>query len=103
MRLTNVFSWSPDQAGAVYQRFEEFQKGKAPEDVKQAFGRLNVIVWEKLATNGVVTVTEGDEADLLMWTSYWQDLGDFEVVEPSTNLLDQEALARITPPAFLRK
>ncbi len=103
MRLTILCTWSPDSAETVYRRFEEFRQGKAPKDVKEAFGRLNIIAWEKLATNSVLTVAEGEQIDLVIWSSYWQDLGEFEVFEPSFNLLDEEVVDKITPPAFLRK
>jgi len=60
MRMTSIITWSPDETEAVYKRFEEFGKGNAPDNVKQAFGRINVIVWERLVTNRVVSVLEAD-------------------------------------------
>jgi len=103
MRVTSIITWSPDDTEAVYKRFEEFGKGNAPDNVKQAFERINLIAWERLVTNRVVSVMEGDEYDLMMWSGYWQDLADFEIIEPSFDLTDEEVLNKITPPPFLSK
>ena len=103
MRLTTAIHWSPNNTEAVYRRFDNFRHGNAPDEVKQAFGRLNIIAWEKLTTNRVLTVVEGDEADLVAWNGYWQDLGDFEIVEPSSDMKDENVLNKITPPGFMRK
>jgi hypothetical protein len=51
----------------------------------------------------VKSVLEGDEYDLMMWSGYWQDLADFEIIEPSFDLNDQVVLNKITPPPFLGK
>ncbi len=103
MRLSSIIKWKPENAEAVYKRFEEFGKGNAPDDVKQAFNNINVIVWEKLASNRVVSVIEGEELDLTIWISYWQNLADFEIIETSINLLDPEVLIKYMPPSFIRK
>jgi hypothetical protein len=103
MRLTAIISWPPDKTEAIYKRFEAFGRGNAPDDVKKSFGNLNIIAWEKLTTNRVLSVVEGEEEDIVIWNSYWQDIADFEIIESSYNLKDQEALQKFLPPGFLRK
>jgi hypothetical protein len=103
MRLASIFSWPPEQAEAVYQRFEALGRGEAPKEVKEAFSKLKLIVWDKLHTNQVLTVVEGHEFDLAMWNGYWQDLGDFELLMPSFDLKDQAVVSKITPPPFMRR
>jgi hypothetical protein len=103
MRLTAIIAWIPEKTEAVYKRFEAFSQGKAPDDVKKSFGKLNIVAWEKLTTNRVLSVVEGEEEDILIWNSYWQDLADFEIIEHSYNLKNQDALQKFLPPGFLRK
>ncbi|TVR36047.1 MAG: hypothetical protein EA390_01010 [Balneolaceae bacterium] len=101
MRITSIITWSPGDTEAVYRRFEELGKGNAPDNVKQTFERINIIAWERLVTNRVVSVLEGDEYDMMMWSGYWQDLADFEIIEPSFDLKDGGVVSKITPPPFL--
>jgi len=103
MRLTAIIAWIPENTEEVYKRFEAFSQGKAPDDVKKSFGNINIVAWEKLSTNRVLTVAEGEEHDIAIWNSYWQDIADFEIFEASFNLTDQEALQKFLPPGFLRK
>jgi hypothetical protein len=103
MRLTAIIAWIPEKTEAVYKRFETFSQGNAPDDVKQSFGNLNIIAWEKLTTNRVLSVVDGEQLDIVIWNSYWQDIADFEIIESSYNLKDQEALQKFLPPGFLRK
>jgi len=103
MRMTAIIAWIPEKTEAVYKRFEAFSQGKAPDDVKKSFGNLNIVAWEKLTTNRVLSVVDGEEHDIVIWNSYWQDIADFEIIESSYNLKDQEALQKFLPPGFLRK
>ena len=102
MRLTNIYTWAPENAGAVYQRFEDFGRGEAPDAVKEAFANLKVVAWEKLAENTVIQVIEGDEASLFTWIGYWDDLGESDPT-PSWDLTDTGMLTKLTPPAFMRQ
>ena len=101
MRMTSIITWSPDDTEVVYERFEDFGKGKAPDSVKMAFENIDVIVWERLVTNRVVSVLERDEFDLMKWSGYWQVLADFEIIEPSFDLKDEDVVGKITPPPFM--
>lgn len=103
MRMTSIITWQPEKTGDVYKRFEAFNQGNAPDDVNQSFGNLNIVVWEKLTTNRVLTVAEGDEEDLVIWNSYWQDKADYEIIEHSFDLTDRETLQKMMPPGFLRR
>jgi hypothetical protein len=103
MRLTKIVSWRPENTKAVYQRFEGLMKGEAPEDVKQAYSKLKIVAWEKLAANKVLMVLEGDDISVQLWTDYWSDLATEELMMPSHDLTEQEVVAKITPPAFLRQ
>ena len=99
--MTSIITWSPDDTEDVFKRFENFGNGEAPDNVIQAFERIDVIAWERLVTNRVVSVLEGDEFDLMMWSGYWQDLADFEIIEPSFDLKDGSVVSKIIPPPFL--
>ena len=102
MRLTNIYTWTPDDAEAVYKRFEAFSQGDAPKEVKDAFANLKVIAWEKLASNTVVQVIEGDEVALHTWIAYWDDLGE-SAATPCWDLTNKELLDKLTPPPFISK
>ena len=102
MRVTTIISWTTENAKAINARFGDFKSGNVPDEVKQAFGRLNIVAWEKLTTNRVLTIAEGDEIDIAVWNGYWQDLADFELTEPSYNMKDDEVLGKIFPPAYMQ-
>ncbi len=102
MRVTNIYSWSPEDTEAVYTRFEAFGKGEAPSSVKDAFANLKIVAWEKLASNTVVQVLEGDEVSLYTWVAYWDDLGESSPT-PSWDLTNADMLAKLTPPTFMRE
>jgi hypothetical protein len=63
--------------------------------------RINLIVWERLMTNRIVSVLEGGEYDLMIWSGYWQDLDDFELIELFFDLTDEEVVGKISPSPFL--
>jgi hypothetical protein len=101
MRLTMIYSWVPENARDVYERFNAFGAGRAPKDVMEAYSKLAVVAWEKLSNNEVVLIVEGDEFDVATWNGYWQDVGDFDLVTPSYDLTDSSVVEKIATPAFM--
>ena len=97
MRLTVIYAWPPENTEAVYKRFQALMRGDAPEEIKQEYAKLRVIVSEKLATNKLVMVVEGDEMPGHVWGAYWNDLGEAELIQPSYDLTNEEVLSKLSP------
>lgn len=78
----------PGMAPDVYRRFRECGR-MAPESVRY------VSSWVDLEFERCFQVMEApDEAALMQWTSNWNDLVDFEIVQVRTS---EQAAAAIAP------